>query len=97
VDTPYPLGGWAEIPHLPGFHASNEGAIANRKGKILSQWHESKRGALRVRIKGRNRAVGFLVLTAFTGVPPRGFYVRYRNGDKTDNTLENLMWASPGK
>lgn len=85
---------WAEIPRLPGFHGSEDGQIKNRHGRILSQWQRKAGGAFRVRIKGRDRMVSFLILTAFTGRPPcDGFYVRYRNKNRADSHKDNLMWA----
>lgn len=87
---------WADVPKCPGYRASDMGVIVNRRGKPLKQWRESS-GAVRTWIKGRNRMVNYLVLTAFTGCPPcAGYFVRNRNGDRSDNSLENLVWAGSG-
>lgn len=84
---------WAPIPRTRGYHASNLGRIANRKGKIMAQCVD-KRGRRYVRIHGRNRKVAQVVLLAWTGSPSvEGYYTRRIKGDKSDNSLENLVWA----
>lgn len=84
----------AEIPSCPGYQATRAGEILNPKGKTLRQWSESADGALRVRACGKNRMVGFLVLSAFSGHPPsKDYRVKYLNDDCTDNRIENLVWA----
>lgn len=84
----------AVIPGCPKHYATEQGEIVNAKGKVLRQWSESRNGALRVRVCGKNRMVGFLVLTAYSGHPPSGdFRVKYVNGDCTDNRPVNLAWA----
>lgn len=85
---------WADIPECPGFRASDDGLIVNKKGKILKQWREADNGAYRVRINGRNRMVSHLVLTAHTGRPPYpGYYPRNADRDRSNNAIDNLIWA----
>ena len=85
---------WADIPGTRGYRASDDGFVANRKGKILRQWRPHGGGVLYVRVRGRDRPVHWLVLTAFTGEPPvKGYYPRWRNGNKLDNRVENLVWS----
>lgn len=36
-----------------------------------------------------------LVMTAFVGPCPEGMQVAHNNGDRTDNRLENLRYATP--
>jgi len=39
-----------------------------------------------------------LVLKAWTGQPlTRGYYPKHRNGDRSDNRPENLVWAGRPK
>lgn len=84
------------IPGCPGYTADIEaGAILNRKGKVLRPWRESKDGALRVRVAGRNRMVHYLVLSALSGIPPKGYRARHRNGNLADNSGANLYWMAP--
>jgi hypothetical protein len=42
----------------------------------------------------RNLLVHRIVLLAFVGEPPEGFQAAHRNGDRTDNRLANLYWAT---
>lgn len=48
-----------------------------------------------MRVCNRNRMVHFLVLIAFTGMPPAwGKYkARHANGNRADNRYENLVWS----
>jgi flavin-binding protein dodecin len=40
-------------------------------------------------------SVHTLVLTAFIGHRPAGFQAAHRDGDRANNSLDNLEWASP--
>lgn len=40
-------------------------------------------------------AVHRLILAAFVGPCPAGFVCRHRDGDSTNNRLENLTWGTP--
>lgn len=87
-----------ELSGFPGFSVSQAGDIVNRKGKLLRQRRDAgKNAGMRVWIRGRLRNVDRLVLSTFTGHPPcEGYFVRHLNGDRSDNRLENLVWAGSG-
>lgn len=84
---------WTPIPRFPGYEASLFGMIRNWRGKILSQ-RKDRNGAMRVDIGKATVSVHKLVLPAWTGHPLEGeYYPKHLNNDKSDNRLENLVWA----
>lgn len=84
---------WAEIgPPFTGFLASDDGQICNSRGKLLRQ-RDSKKGK-RVNLGKATAMVHTLVLKAWTGRPlTKGYYPKHLNGDKSNNSRENLVWA----
>lgn len=56
-------------------------------------------GYLRVTLskKGKKRrwSVHTLVLMTFVGEPPQGYGCRHLDGDKLNNSVENLKWGTP--
>lgn len=48
-----------------------------------------------VQIRGEHRLIHRLVLEAFVGPCPEGMEVAHRNGDPSDNRLDNLRWSTP--
>lgn len=97
----YPRSGNANTADLigcPGYKATDNGEILNSRGKVLRQWRESNDGAFRVRVRGRNRMVSYLVLSAFTGSPLDKTYRPINlNKNRTDNRLNNLAWSGKSR
>jgi hypothetical protein len=86
---------WLPIP-FTDHEASDKGEIRNGRGKILRQ-RDSRRGK-RVNLGRATAMVHTLVLKAWTGQPlTRGYYPKHRNGDRSDNRPENLVWAGRPK
>lgn len=95
------LAEWREIPGYPGYKASDDGRIAsfrrNPSGYILSQ-HKSSNGYMRVQLMrggtGNCAGVHRFVAMAFIPNPNNLPEVNHKNGDKTDNRVENLEWVT---
>lgn len=66
-------------------------------GKLLSP-KQAKNGYLLVQLfrdnRGSMRSIHRLVLSAFTGHEEKQMDVNHINGDRTDNRLGNLEWAT---
>lgn len=82
-----------------GVRNAPRGAVAIRKGRVLSQ-AKALNGYLVVTVTdGRSRqqaAVHRLVALAFCGAPPHeSAHVLHADGDKTNNTAANLRWGTP--
>ena len=93
---------WRDIPGFPDYQASIAGCIRSRKlgeWQILKPTPHSRTGYLIVspRVRGRYiaRSVHRLVASAFLGAA-NGRDVNHINGDKHDNSLENLEYLSRG-
>jgi len=99
---------WREIPGWSGYRVSNKGVVQSCKGFgpqgiIPGRWRDlkprpNKNKYLYVNPSQNGRAINIAVhhwvLIAF-GLPrPDGMEVRHKNGNRQDNRLENLSWAT---
>lgn len=97
---------WRPVPGHDGYLASDQGRVYSlsrwihrsrgipfwKKGRLLKQSLGPPHCPyLNV---GSRRSVHRLVLLAFVGVPPKGWWCDHLNGDKTDNRLCNLEWVT---
>lgn len=99
---------WAKIPSLPGYEASDAGRVRsvartivdklgrtiNRPSVVLKP-HAEKNGYLTISTIYGTRAVHRCVLEAFVGPRPDGCQCAHWDGNKTNNALTNLRWATP--
>lgn len=89
---------WRSIPASNGYEASRCGMIRNRHGRILKpQRHHC--GYRIVGIKFGDRrvksvTVHSVVALAWLGERPDGYDVHHRDGDKTNNAVENLAYVT---
>jgi len=69
-----------------------------RKGRILSPAKHSagyrKVGVVTLDGRQSQRTVHSLVMEAFEGPRPAGLWINHKNGDKTDNRIENLEYCT---
>ena len=83
----------------PGYYVSDTGEVKGRRGQVLTPWQQKRGGYLAVKISNGRRGaktvcVHTLVLTTFVGPRPDGMEACHRNGDPTDNRVENLYWGT---
>lgn len=93
---------WRPIPGHPGYEASDDGLVRSldridasgkqRKGRVLKQ--RLANGYPVVNIGGRTVKVHRLVLLAFEGPCPKGMEACHYNGNRQDNRIDNLRWAT---
>lgn len=89
---------WKEIPENTRYSVSNTGKVRNNKtGRILKDTPD-KDGYARVGLwtgeKVLNRIVHRLMAQAFILNPENKKQVNHIDGDKTNNKLTNLEWAT---
>ncbi len=97
---------WKPIPGYEGIYAvSNQGRVMRlltrtngKAGNILSPQRNTY-GYRHVNLykSGHHKCVVVhrLVMEAFVGKCPDGIQVNHKNGDKSDNRLENLEYVTP--
>lgn len=95
------------IPGQTNYRVGDDGSVwscAPRNGFPDVGWRKlnparNRDGYLLVSFSRRNkrrlRFVHVLVLEAFVGPRPEGFYCRHLNGNPQDNCLSNLCWGTP--
>lgn len=97
---------WTLVPGFPHYEISDSGRVRRVVGtRGTPAGHElkpavSKRGYLRYRLyNGSNEwsapSVHRLVLLAFVGPCPEGQEVNHKDGDKSNNALDNLEYVTP--
>lgn len=91
-DTPY----WAVIDEFPLYEVSSQGQVRNRTTGKLRSLSSDRWGYLKLSLsrdgKLFTRRVHRLVLEAFVGRSPQGFEGCHSDGDKQNNSIENLRW-----
>lgn len=85
---------WVEIAGYPNYAVSNMGRVFNVQRERILKFREAIDGSLRVSLSKDGEVtdhyVHHLVAAAFFGGVSPGVQVIHANGDKTENTPENL-------
>lgn len=96
---------WKSIDRFPCYEVSSDGQVRRsiggqgaRAGKVLT-WHTStSTGYPDVRMAKDGKAVAIpvhrLVAWAFLGPRPEGMQIRHLDGNKMNNSVENLVYGS---
>lgn len=82
---------WVDIPKCK-YQVSDRGRVRDAGGNILVQ-ELGKTGYLRVFILGAWRFVHKLVAVAFVPKVEHCKHVAHRDGDRTNNNADNLVWV----
>jgi len=86
---------WKELSNLEDYKISSNGRIYSMKTTRYMTHQKRKDGYIRVRLGGSNYYVHKLVTRTFYGSPPDSLLfpvVNHKDGDKSNNTVENLEW-----
>ena len=92
---------WRTIPSFPVYSASNLGRIRNDKTGRIMHVYMNTRGYLGLTLRRDNVQVPVLVhrlvAETFLGGLQPGLQVNHIDGDKTNNSVENLEWCTCGE
>lgn len=94
----YQVSNRGRVQSLDHYTTSSRGIRRFFRGKMLRVAISKSSGRYaRVAIRGQGRDVHSLVAGAFLGPRPAGTHVNHRNGDKSDNRVENLEYVTPAE
>jgi hypothetical protein len=91
---------WATHPVLTDYEVSTHGRVRRstpKRGTFVGRLKKptlNGTGYLVVNINAKPKKVHVLVLETFVGPRPPGFDGCHRNGDRQQNVLTNLKWAT---
>lgn len=86
-----------EVSDLGAVRSWKNGKWGKRSAPRLLTPSLGNTGYLRVNVDMEARLIHHLVLESHVGQRPEGAEGAHFNGNKTDNTLSNLRWATPGE
>jgi hypothetical protein len=87
---------FVELKDYPGYLVTDDGKVISlRRGywKTL-QGVESNHGYLRVNLQRRLHSIHVLVAATFLGPRAEGYQVNHKDGDKFNNSIENLEYVT---
>lgn len=88
---------WKPITEFPTYEVSNYSRVRNKYGKIFRQF-EGKKGYLRVTLKSEGKQIWRtshrLAAIEFIPNPDNKEQINHKDGNKLNNHIDNLEWAT---
>lgn len=103
MESRFALEIWKTVLGWPQYEVSNYGRVRNTRTNKILRAADCGRGYLGVVVyadwttpkrRKRSAKVHRLVMEAFTGTTNPGMHIAHNNGDRKDNRLANLRWAT---
>jgi len=86
---------WKQVPNtIKTYFVSTLGRFKNASGTILKQMKPCNNGYLRVTIDNKTYKLHRIVAITFLSNPEKKDQVNHIDGNKLNNTLDNLEWAT---
>jgi hypothetical protein len=82
---------WRQI--YPQYEVSSLGRVRGPRG--ITKGSVGTRGYMQICVKRKTRNIHVLVAKAFLGDRPDGHHVCHKDGDKTNNKIDNLRYDTP--
>lgn len=99
---------WKDIPGYEGMYQASDVGMIRSVGFYVPSKNGSERfapprnlmplptrlGYMRVKLQKKYLFIHRLVAITFLGIPKGNAQINHKNGDKSDNRIENLEWCS---
>lgn len=87
---------WNTIPEFPNYLISKEGLVKKLSGDLLKVTFQ-KYGSVKLKHKSgiwKRVYVHRLVMRTFVGLRPKGYVINHIDGNKANNSLDNLEYCT---
>lgn len=88
----YAISSWGRVKRLEGFDRLGRKLSEH----VLSPWRDTY-GYLCIEVGSKNLRVHRVAALAFLGEPPKNWIVHHKDGNKENNTLNNLEYSTYAK
>jgi hypothetical protein len=85
---------WKDVECNNNYEVSNTGYVRNKTSKHILSFRPHNRGYSRVAIGRKDKLVHRLVAIAFIDNPYDKYTVNHKDGNKSNNNIDNLEWAT---
>lgn len=84
---------FVRIQGHPAYGINPFGVVKNLNTERILKYEITDRGYLRVKLDGEKHYVHKLVALTFLSNPNGSRYVIHKDGDRSNNSYDNLMWS----